>query len=177
MGVVKSSRHKKEILNQLINLFWTALCFAPLMWFWMKIGINFYFYSFIGASLIVSLLPAQTFDRLAFSSKRKFYERFGVRTIRKFVQNGDIVKSGIAENRQVIINGLSQARQYLKNIAMYERFHWGCAVFFLLTAIAAFFRGYFMTGMLIIAANLLYNFSSILLQQYNKLRIKKMTSG
>ena len=174
VAVMKFAKYRRETLNQIINLFWTAVCFAPLLSYWLNEEIDFYFYIFTLVSLITAFLPNRVFDLLAFSSNRKFYERLGAKTIRKLVQNGDIVKTMSAENRRPIIRDISHARKYLKNIAMYERFHWACLVFFLLTSITAFFRGYLLTGLLITAANLLYNFSSILLQQYNKLRIKKL---
>jgi hypothetical protein len=114
-------------------------------------------------------------NRLMLSSSRKFYERVGVKFIRKFVQNGDAVKSMVNNRNRFIINGVFQAQQYLKTIAMYERFHWVCFTFFLLTAIRCFFNGYFKLGLAISATNVLYNLSTILLQQYNKIRIKKIT--
>lgn len=167
--------NKREILNQLINFFWTILCFAPVLSFWINDGINLYFYLSIVIALIFGILPVKILNRLMLSSNRKFYERVGVKFIRKFVQNGDVVKSMVNNRNRFIINGVFQAQQYLKTIAMYERFHWVCFTFFLLTAIRCFFNGYFKLGLAISATNVLYNLSTILLQQYNKIRIKKMS--
>ena len=99
----------------------------------------------------------------------------GVKSIRKFVQNGDIVNAMTDKQKHASIKGRSQAKQYLKTIAMYERFHWICFTFFLLTAISCFLKGYVKLGVAVTAANLLYNLGSILLQQYNGIRIRRIT--
>jgi hypothetical protein len=171
---VKSLKYKREVLNQLINFFWTILCFAPVLWFWIKEDINLCFYLFIAAALITGILPEKTLNLFMLSSSRKFYERLGVKQIRKFVQNGDAVNIIVNKQKHFVIQGVSQAEQYLKTIAMYERYHWVCFIFFLLTAIRCFFYGYLILGLAITVANVLYNLCSILLQQYNKIRIKKI---
>jgi hypothetical protein len=169
------ANYKREILNQSINFFWTILCFAPVIWFWIKEGMDFYFFLFLATSLIVGTLPPKIFNRFTLSSSSNFYESLGVKHIRKFVQNGDFVKTMTKTQQHLVINGVSKARQYLKTIAMYERFHWVCFTFFFFTAIRCFFAGHLKLGLAITTANIVYNLGSILLQQYNKLRIKKIT--
>jgi hypothetical protein len=170
---VKSSANKREILNQLINLFWTVLCFTPVLLFWIEKGVHLRFYIYLAVSLIMVLLPENTLDFFLISSNRKFYERLGVKQIRKFVQNGDLVKSMTHKQRHNIIKGAFQARKYLKTIAMYERYHWACFTFFLLTTVSCFLDGYLKLGFAITVSNVIYNIGSILLQQYNKIRIKR----
>ena len=172
---VKSSTSKREILNQLINLFWTAFFFAPVLWFWIKEGINLFFGFSLAISLLIGILPEKILNLFVLSSGRKFYERLGVKRIRKFVQNGDMVNAMTDKQKHSSIKGKAQAQQYLKTIAMYERFHWICFTFFLLTTISCFLKGYIKLGIAIIAANLLYNAGTILLQQYNRIRIKSIT--
>ena len=166
---------KKEVLNQLINLFWTALCFTPVVWFWIREGFNLYFYMYLAIALLIGILPEKILKLFLFSSSGKFYEKLGVKSIRKFVQNGDIVNSLTDKQKHASIKGKLQAKQYLKTIAMYERFHWICFTFFLLTAISCFLKGYVKLGVAVTIANLLYNLGSILLQQYNSIRIKRIT--
>lgn len=170
-----STISKREILNQLINLFWTALCFIPLLWFWIKEGITLYLYFSLAISLLIGILPKKILNLFLLSSSRQFYERLGVTRFRKFVQNGDMVNAMTDRQKHFSIKGRLQAQQYLKTIAMYERFHWICFTFFLLTAISCFVNGYVKLGIAITAANLVYNLGSILLQQYNSIRIKRIT--
>lgn len=110
-----------------------------------------------------------------FSPHRNFYERLGVKHIRKFVQNGDTVNAMANTKGYGIIKGKAEVQPYLKTIAMYERYHWICFSFFLLTGVYALVYGHFGPGLIIIITNIVYNISSILLQQYNKIRIKKIT--
>ncbi len=171
----KSSIYKREIVNQLISFSWTVLCFTPVLWYWIKEGLNLNFYLSVAAALIVGILPEKILNVLTVSSKRKFYEKLGVKFIRKFVQNGDVARIMSDTRDRFIIRGVSQAQRYLNTIAMYERYHWICFTFFLLTTIYCFYTGDWKPGMLILAANVLYNLTSILLQQYNKTRIRKIT--
>lgn len=168
--------YRQEIINQVLNFFWTFLCIAPVFWFWVKEGINLYFYSFLGISLMTGAMPRKVLDLLMFGSTRKFYENLGVKYILKFVQNGSLVR--MLSNRQsyAVINGKSHARQYLKTISMYERYHWICLLFFVLTAIYGFFHGYSKLAGVITAANVIYNLCPILLQQYNKFRISEIVN-
>jgi hypothetical protein len=166
---------KREILNQLINSFWTVLCFTPVIWFWIKHGINLYFQMTLALSLIIGILPGKIFSLLILSSRRSVYEKLGVKHIRKLVQNGTVVNAIPHNQKRFVLTRVSQAKQYLKTIAMYERFHWICFTFFLMTTIRCFMVGDFKLGIATAAVNILYNVCSILLQQYNKLRIHKMT--
>ena len=167
--------YKRDILNQIINFFWTTVCFTPVFWFWFQEGIdNIYFYVFLGASLLFGALPEKILNKFTLSADKKVYERYGVKFIRKFVQNGDIVNSRTNGLGAPSIKGKAKARNYLKTIAMYERYHWICLIFFLLTTIYDFLNGYLLFGFSILAANFLYNIIPIFLQQYNKIRIKKI---
>ena len=167
--------YKRDILNKIINFFWTALCFAPVFWFWFQEGIdNIYFYVFLGVALFFGALLGKILSKFTLSADKKVYEKYGIKFIRKFVQNGDIVNSRTNGLGAPSIKGKAKARDYLKTIAMYERYHWICLLFFLLTTIYGFFNEHFLLGFSILAANFLYNLIPIFLQQYNKIRIKKI---
>lgn len=60
---------------------------------------------------------------------------------------------------------------------MYERFHWFGFVFFLESAIYALFSGLSLFAIWITATNAIYNITSILLQQYNRIRIDRLMKG
>lgn len=167
--------YKRDILNQIINFFWTAFCFSPVFWFWFQEGIDsIYFYVFLGVALFFGALPGKILCKFTLSADKKVYEKYGIKFIRKFVQNGDIVNSRTNGLGAPSIKGKDKARDYLKTIAMYERYHWICLLFFLLTTIYGFFNEHFLLGFSILAANFLYNLIPIFLQQYNKIRIKKI---
>jgi magnesium-transporting ATPase (P-type) len=165
------------MLNQIINLFWTIACFLISGAYW-----GLYFAEkrspwvlaiFIALSILTAVTPRRWLSALTLSKNRKVYERIGVKILLFFVQNGTLVnriqrkynkKSGIIHNR-------IQAKNYLKTIAIQERFHYSCFTLFLLTTISACATGKPGMALLILLCNVLYNVYPILLQQYNRLRI------
>ena len=173
---MEAGKNSYEIgfLNQLINAFWTFLCFAPVVSYWIAIRIDTWFYLFLVSAFLIGLLPERILNKCQMSNRRKTYERAGAKLIRKFVQNGDWLNYIRLNRKHIVINDVGQADKYLKTIAMYERYHWMCFIFFLFTTIHGFVSGYITDGCLIIASNILYNVSAIFLQQYNKMRIKQL---
>ena len=129
---------------------------------------------FAAISIIPAILPEKMMHVLMLSTTRKFYEKMAVKQVRKFVQNGDLIRAATGKLGLSIVKSVPQAHRYLKTISMYERYHWVCLIFFLLTTILCISEGHVMPGLLITVANILYNLSSILLQQYNKIRIRKI---
>jgi hypothetical protein len=110
------------------------------------------------------------------SAAPKFYERFGVKTIRRFVQDGDIASKRLRSEGRVIMNK-ARAQKYLQTIEMYERYHFLCFVFFLLTSFHAAANSKAAAALIIAACNIIYNVYPLLLQQYNKARILKLSTS
>jgi len=167
---------KRKVLNQLLNCWWALVGFAPVYYHWHFSGLDGWFYLFLAISLLAALLPEKAYTYLAYSRRCSAYETLGVKIIRKFAQNGDFT-AGIAGGRaddQRTVRSVGTARQYLRTVAMYERFHWTCFVFFLLSTVHAYTSGKYWTGTFIIVANVVFNVSTLLLQQYNKLRIHRL---
>jgi hypothetical protein len=166
----------KEFLNQFINFVWTVVCFAPVLAYWIEVYSGPLPYFFVAVSLIFGFLPAAFFQSMQLSQSSGFYEKAGVRWVRKFVQNGDVVKriTRKDEKEQRVIKDRKAIEKYLKTIAMYERYHFVCLVFFLLTTFHAAFYKEFIYSVVIFAGNVFYNILPILLQQYNRVRILKL---
>jgi hypothetical protein len=160
-------------MNQAINFFWTILCFIPVIAFWRGADI-FWLYIFIGISVVSLLLPAKL---LQLSRNPKFYESLGVKFIRKLVQSGDYANRLIRrKNPQYkLIKNKANVAQYMRTIIMYERYHFLCFIFFLLTTIYALIHLRYVFVMLIIISNIIYNVCPILLQQYNRARVLKLS--
>ncbi|HEY0432796.1 MAG TPA: hypothetical protein VGC95_02915 [Chitinophagaceae bacterium] len=163
---------QRELLNQLINFSWTILCFLPVISFWWQLGPNACLWIFIGIAIIFGLLPRKLLHRFQFSHRKQFYEKLGVKLVRRVVQNGDLVNSSPGHRRT--IRSHETARVYLNTIAMYERFHWLCLVFFSLTMIYAICVADVWLALAILVANVVYNFCPLLLQQYNRIRIERV---
>jgi hypothetical protein len=153
-------------MNQVINFFWTILCFAPVVTYWLRIGDLTACWYFIGLSFVGLLIPAKW---LQLSRNPKTYERLGAKLIRKFVQNGDYAKRGAR-----VISNKSNALLYGKTILTYEKFHFLCLLFFLFTGIYAILFEQYLLAVLIFLANVIYNIYPMLLQQYNRARIFRL---
>jgi hypothetical protein len=159
-------------MNQVVNLFWTIVCFIPLITYWSIAGRLFWCFVFIGISVLSLVLPI---SRLQLSLNPRFYKSLGVKFIRKFVQHGEYINK---LHRKIqphyrVVKDKTGAAQYMKTIMMYERFHFMCFVFFLLTAIHALISMYYTLSIIILIANVMYNIYPILLQQYNRARIAR----
>lgn len=160
-------------LNQLVNFCWTILCFASFVVYWNLTASLFVLFSFLALSLLAGFVPLKT---LQLSTDHKFYEHLGVKMVRKFVQNGELInrlKRSRLPNHKVIKNQ-DDALGYLKTAAMYEKYHFICFVFFLLFSIHAAYNQRFGFFMLMILSNFLYNICPMLLQQYNRVRISRL---
>lgn len=157
-------------MNQAINFFWTILCFIPVIAYWVQTSMVLNFYIFIGISILSLFIPARL---LQLNSNSKFYERLGVKFIRRFVQNGDYINKYFKKSdpHYKLIKDRAHALKYIKTIMMYERYHFLCFVFFLLTAIAAITGHHYLYFSLIIFCNIIYNVCPIMLQQYNRARV------
>lgn len=163
-----------KTLNYIINFFWTALAFYPVLHHWYHFGINSWFIVSIVISVLIGFAPGKFYQQLHFSKRRSFYENSGVKIIRKFVQNGDLVKKVQTEKDSTIIRDMTSAKRYLLTLEMYSRFHWVCFLFFLFSSFHAIFTERVLSSFVILLANVLYNITAILLQQYNKMRIEKI---
>jgi hypothetical protein len=160
-------------MNHAVNFFWTILCFIPVIGFWLTADLLI-LYIFIGASILSLLLSARL---LQLSSLPKFYEKLGIKLIRKFVQNGEYINILIRKFKpgHKTIGNKADAVRYLKTVQMYDRYHFLCLIFFLLTAVYAFINNQPILSAVIIIANIIYNICPILLQQYNRARILNLT--
>ncbi|MBN8856277.1 MAG: hypothetical protein BGO55_17325 [Sphingobacteriales bacterium 50-39] len=165
----------KSLVNQVLNVFWTLLCFAPIVWYWYLQGLHMWSYLFMAFSVSITTLPETMFEKLRFFKHRRQYEKWKIKAVRWFVQDGTLAKKFNKSSEQsFFITTIAQAKQYLTTISMYERFHWMCLLFFLLSSIHSFVLGKILLGVLITLANIFYNFASLMLQQYNKLRINSL---
>ncbi|NJO01932.1 MAG: hypothetical protein HC880_09780 [Bacteroidia bacterium] len=168
---------KKQHLNQFINLFWTALCCIPLVVYWFQADAHLWLYVFLGLSLLVACLPIKFYRRIQLSNKSRFYESLGVKLARKFTQNGDLVNRLVRKNNPThrIIKNRHQSLRYRKTMMMYEKYHYLGLIFFFLTALHALLNLKIGAAIWITLLNIVYNIYPILLQQYNKIRLERLS--
>jgi hypothetical protein len=100
----------------------------------------------------------------------------GVKIIRRFVQDGDWRFNRHASINASRIKGSGGLQAYLTTIAMYERYHWGCFLFFTETSLYGKSDDGILWLIATFAANVIYNVCPLLLQQYNRIRITSLLS-
>lgn len=165
----------RSFYNQVLNFFWTAISFLPVLWYWSAFRVNAGLFFILALSMIPAFFPEKWLQKMQISKSRKFYERAGVNFIKKFVQDGDIVHGRANKKaRNLVVHNRDKASRYLKTISMYERYHLVAFDFFFLTSVHALFHGRYLLSFLIFLANIIYNIFPLLLQQYNKMRIHRL---
>jgi len=162
-----------QIYNQIINLFWTAICSAPVLRLWYL----YYHPTILIVSLAVSLLPVlipfKYFSILQISRSRRFYESLSIKSLQSLTQDGRLV-SALAKKKNHDYRQVKQRAvhgKYKSQIAMYEKFHMSCLLFFFISFVYAIHQQAFLVSFLILMSNIVYNITPILIQQYNKVRL------
>ncbi|MFD0793591.1 hypothetical protein ACFQZX_08165 [Mucilaginibacter litoreus] len=163
-------------MNQFINFFWSIICFAPVVTYWVKQFDTGWFMASLALSAAFLFIPSKT---LQLSNRPKFYESIGIKFIRRFVQNGEYANRSarIKNPHYKLIKNRTHAVSYKQTIAMYERFHVLCFSFFIITTLLAIVNHRQGLAAIIIIANIIYNICPLLLQQYNKARILKINKS
>lgn len=171
-----SNENRGVLINQTINLIYTALFFYPVVMFW------FNYYSLpillfmVGISLSVFFLPLRFYAVSQMSKSRAFYERLLIHKIQHFTQQGRYPQRFIKRlsGHDYIAFRRQNMGQFQNQIRIYESYHWACFIFFMITSIYALTQQAYASAILIFASNLLYNAIPILIQQYNKIRLKNI---
>ena len=139
---------------------------------WIEIGIGcIWLFGFLAFSSGVGLFPTAFYEKLQWSPHRKFYEKLGIKAVGKFTQNGNIVNRVAGPNNRPG-KGRDYFKHFHKTIALYERYHYMAFVFSSLSCLLACFKAFYVLASLITLSNGMYNVLPILLQQYNKVRLR-----
>lgn len=162
--------------NQLSNVFWSILGFAPIGYFCYVRMEPGWIYLFLALSLPVVLLPHSFYDKIQIGRTTAVYERMGVRIVRKFTQDGDWVNRLIRRRfpKYKVFDSYPSIRKHLRRAYMIERVHFAFFLFFLYATFYALVNGYFLWALILTIANLGFNVYPNLLQQYNRLRLRQL---
>lgn len=137
-------------------------------WLWLLI--------FIGVSYWISLIPKPFYDNLQWSKNELFYKKLGVHFFKRLATNGDYMNRSIKRrfpyHRHV--PNFASIREKLQETYSTERSHTVLFVFCLMTSVYAFAIKDLGTGWFLFFGNIIFNLYPNLLQQYNRLRYKKI---
>lgn len=162
--------------NQIFNVSWSVLNFSALGYFcYTKMDLN-WVYVFTALSLAAGFLPRSFFDAIQLSRRTAFYKKIGIRVARKFTQDGDFVNRSMRKKfpQYRIFDDRSSIQQHLNKAYAIEKVHFSMLLFFLLSSIYALVKGYVWWAVIITINNLVFNLYPNLLQQYNRLRLRRV---
>jgi len=162
--------------NQITNIFWSILNFTPIGYFcFMAMDLK-WLYILLAISLLAGFLPKSFFDRIQLSQTTALYEKIGIRTVKKFTQDGDFINRLIRKKfpqYRLFDHNLSM-QKHLNKAYSIEKIHFSMFLFFLLTGIYALIRGEVWWAAIITVNNLVFNLCPNLLQQYNRIRLRHL---
>ena len=162
--------------NQLSNVFWSVLGFAPVGYFCYTRMEPVWLYIFLALSLPAILMPNSFCDVMQIGRNTLLYERLGIRIVRKFTQDGDWVNRMIRRRypQYKVFDSYASVRRHLQRAYMIEKVHFSFFLFFLYASVYALLKGYVLWTGIIMLTNLIFNIFPNLLQQYNRLRLRQL---
>ncbi len=164
-------------LNIILIAFLCSTTLAPCVIFYFRgEGKLKWMILFICISYLVSLLPKKFYDRFQMSKSLKIYKQFGVDKFKRLSTNGDLINRKIRKyfptHRNV--TNLETIREKLNETYTIEKSHTVLFVFCLLTNVYAIWTNSFGIAIILFVGNVLFNYYPTLLQQYNRIRYKRV---
>lgn len=131
---------------------------------------------FILISYLVSRIPKTFYDRLQVSEDLKMYKKLGVIKFKKLSTNGDLINRRIRRKYPSYRNVINIENIKEKIIETYtiEKSHTVLFVFCFLTSMYAFWTYSIVTACVLFIGNIVFNYYPNLLQQYNRIRYKRV---
>lgn len=163
----------------IIALFCSTTLSPALIFFTTGPGEWPYLLVFLAIGYLVSRLPMSFYDRIQWSKEPVFYKKLGVHWFKKLATNGDYINRSIRkkfpQHRNVTNYESIQAKWQETYRA--EKEHSVLFVFCLFTTVYAWVIGAYGTAIFLGIGNLFLNYYPNLLQQYNRVRYRKVLDG
>jgi hypothetical protein len=170
------AKSRATYYNQIPNVFWSVVSFTPLGCFWYLATDLKWLFILLGISLLAGFLPNSFFDAVQLGQTTSIYRKIGIRFVKKFTQDGDLInrliRSKIPQYR--VFDDNRSIQKHLAKAYAIERIHFVMFIFFLLTSIYALFRREVSWAVVITVNNLIFNLYPNFLQQYNRLRLRRL---
>jgi hypothetical protein len=179
-GKIHSTELKKLIdrYNYVIVVLFSVTNLSPILIFYLQgKGEWYWFIITLVTSLLINLLPNAIIDEIQFSQSVSFYRNLGVHIFKRFATSGDII------NRQIRgkfpgyrnVHNLKSAELKLEETYTTEKLHWVFFIFSIETIIYIYLTKESLgIAILLIFSNTIFNFYPNLLQQYNRIRLKRV---
>ena len=178
--VNKEIEKLKYRLNLILIAGLCSMTLAPCVIFYFRgEGKIYWMIVFVGISYLVSRLPRKFYDKFQISRDTKIYKSLGVDKFKRFSTNGDfinrIIRKSYPNHRNV--TNLQTVNDKLNETYTIEKSHTVLLIFCLLTNVYALLTNSIGTAIILFIGNLLFNYYPNLLQQYNRLRYKRIVNN
>ncbi len=173
----KELERLKYRLNLILIALLCATTLAPCVIFYLRgEGKLVWMVIFMGISYLVSLLPKSFYDKFQLSADLCFYRKSGVHHFKMLSTNGDLINRRIRLNYPAYrnIKNLETIEEKLNETYAIEKSHTVLFVFCSMTAVYAFLVNSPVTAGLLFVGNVVFNFYPNLLQQYNRIRYRRI---
>lgn len=163
----------------IIALFCSCTLSPALIFFTTGPGDWPYLLSFLVFSYLFSRLSMSFYDRIQWSKETGFYEKLGVHHFKKLATNGDFINRSIRKKfpqHRNVTNYASIGAKWKETYSV-EKAHSVLFVFCLLTSVYAWMIGACGMAIFLGIGNLFLNYYPNLLQQYNRVRYRRVLDG
>lgn len=124
--------------NQATNLFWSVVCLGPLVYFGYSKMAPVWTYTFLAISALPVFLPNSFFDSIQLSRTVSSYTKLGIRIVRKYTQDGDVINQLLRKQFPPYVPiSPTPVEKHLVKSYVNEKFHYVGFLFFLLTSLYA----------------------------------------
>jgi hypothetical protein len=160
----------------IIALFCSCTLSPALLFFTTGPGEWPYLLAFLIISYWFSRLPMSFYDRIQWSKETGFYKKIGVHHFKKLATNGDFINRSIRKKfpKHRNVTNYTSIEAKWKETYVSEKSHSILFVFCLFTGVYAFLIGAYGTAVFLGIGNLFLNYYPNLLQQYNRVRYRKV---
>lgn len=170
----------KYRLNLILIALLCSTTLAPCVIFYVRgAGELMWLVVFAVISYLVSRLPEAFYNRLQISTDLNVYRRLKVDLFKRLSTNGDLINKRIRRKYPAYRNvqSMESIKEKLQETYSIERSHTVLYVFCLLTTVYAFLVHSFITATILFIGNLLFNYYPNLLQQYNRIRYRRVVEN
>ncbi|PWV45417.1 hypothetical protein [Chitinophaga sp. S165] len=174
--VTQKAERLAALYNMVPNLFWSLVNLAPAVYyFYLHLPLT-WLWIVIPAYLFPSFFPAILLDRLSAGNSRHWYQQLGVHLILEYVQQGRLINRMVRNRYPAyrIVYDKTTIRRKIKETYVFERFHLGLLLAFLPLTGHALWNAHWLWVVVLLLCNFLYNVYPVLLQQYVRLRLRRL---
>jgi hypothetical protein len=165
---------RRSVLNTLTSLVWTVIFLGPVCEYcWHSVPLRA-LYLFAAVAILPYILPRSLLRHIQLSSNLRVYRRLRVTHLISFTQDAPWFRRLAGKTDKRISRGSDSLARVVHDTWTRERFHAGLLLFCALCSTVALFHFQMKWFIALTAINILYNLYPVWLQQYIRLRVRRL---